>query len=181
MTLQIRTERLVLRRFTFDDKQDILAFMSHSSVARIVREIEATESGVRKYIELQNAHEPFEQEIWFGLAISRKADDRVMGLITLVCKDHQQGQTGWALGIDYRGHGYATEAARGLLAYGFETLGLHRISADTTSANPASWRLMERLGMRREAHLREAEFRDGEWVDYYIYAILADEWQNVEK
>jgi RimJ/RimL family protein N-acetyltransferase len=62
------------------------------------------------------------------------------------------------------------------MAYGFTSLGLHRISADTTSPNVASWRLMERLGMRREAHLREAEFRDGEWIDYFIYAILVHEW-----
>ena len=181
MTLPIRTERLVLRRFTFDDVQEVLAFLSHPSVARIVREIEATEAGVRKYIELQNSHEPFEQNIWIGLALSRKVDDRVMGLVSLVCKDHRQGQCGWSLGIEYRGQGYATEAARGLFSYGFMVLGLHRISADTTSANPASWRLMERLGMRREAHLREAEFRDGEWIDYFIYGILADEWQNMDK
>ena len=68
-----------------------------------------------------------------------------------------------------------------MMSYGFGTLGLHRISADTTSANPASWRVMERLGMRCEAHLLEAEHRDGEWSDYYIYGILADEWQNIEQ
>jgi len=181
MTLLIQTERLVLRRFTNDDVPDILAFMSHPSVARIVREIEATEAGVRKYIELQNANELFEQDVWFGLAVVRKADGRVMGLVSLVCKDHQQGQCGWALGIDYRAQGYATEAARGLLAFGFDTLSLHRISADTTSTNPASWRLMERLGMRREANLIEAEFRDGEWIDYDIYAILADEWEKLNQ
>lgn len=90
MTLPILTERLVLRRFTLDDVSDILAFMSHPSVARIVREIEATEPGVRNYRELQNSHDPFEQDSWFGLAISRKADGRVMGLISLVCKDHRQ-------------------------------------------------------------------------------------------
>ena len=176
MTLPILTDRLVLRRFTSDDVPDILTFISRPSVARIVREIEATESGVRKYIEMQNSIEPFEQDQWCGLAVARKEVGRVMGLVSLVCKDHRQGQCGWALGIEYRGQGYATEVASGLISYGFAVLGLHRISADTTSTNPASWRVMERLGMRREAHLKEAEYRDGEWIDYFIYGILADEW-----
>ena len=180
MGLPIHIERLILRRFTLEDVPDILAFLSHPSVARIVREIEATEAGVKKYIETQNAHEPFEQDIWFSLAVALRDVDRVMGLVSLVSKVHRQGQCGWALGVEYRGQGYATEAASCLLSYGFETLGLHRISADTTSANPASWKLMERLGMRREANLREAEFREGEWIDYYIYGILADEWENTE-
>ena len=181
MPLPIRTERLVLRKFRLDDVPDILAFMSDPAVARIVWEIKATEAGVISYIKEQNSSELFVKDKWFGLAISRKTDDRVMGIVSLVCKDHQQGQVGWALGLDHRGRGYATEAARELLTYGFEMLGLHRISADTTSANPASQRVMERLGMRREAHLIEAELRDDEWIDYYIYAILAGEWENFGK
>jgi RimJ/RimL family protein N-acetyltransferase len=55
---------------------------------------------------------------------------------------------------------------------------MHRISADTTSANPDSWKVMERLGMRCEAQLREAEFRDGYWIDYYIFGVLAAEWKQ---
>jgi RimJ/RimL family protein N-acetyltransferase len=180
MTLPINTERLIVRRFILDDVSDILAFLSHPSVTRIVQEIEATEAGVRKYIQTQNSHEPFEQDIWFSLPVSRKGDGRVIGLVSLVCKDHRKGQIGWSLGVEHRGQGYATEAASGLLSYGFGAVGLHRISADTSSGIPASWRLMERLGMRREANLREAEFREGEWIDYYIYGILADEWKNRE-
>ena len=72
----------------------------------------------------------------------------------------------------------AQEDARALIGVGFCELGLHRIYAKTSNVNPASWRVMERLGMRREARLREAEFRDGAWIDGLIYAILADEWQG---
>ena len=74
MTLPKRTERLVLRRSTLDDVPDILAFMSQPSVARIVREIEPTEAGVRKSIEMQNACEPFEQNIWFSLAVTQSLE-----------------------------------------------------------------------------------------------------------
>ena len=178
MTLPIRTERLNLRRFTRDDVHDIIAFVSHPSVERATPEIEPTESAVIKYVDKQNGYRPFEQNKCFDLAIERKSDGKVIGLLSLVRKEHQQGEIGWALGVDHRGQGFATEAARALIAHGFASLGLHRIYATTSSANPASWGVMERLGMRREAKLREAEFRDGEWLDTLIYALLADEWQS---
>ncbi len=191
MTLPITTKHLILRRYTYHDIQDIIEFVSHPSVAKATPEIKATESGVRKYIDLQNSYRPFELDRCFDLAIERKEDSKVIGLLTLVCKEHKQGEIGYAeigyaeigyaeigyaLGIKYRGQGYATEAARALMAYGFTSLGLHRIQADTDSDNYASWRVMERLGMRREKQLREAIFRDGEGVDTLIYGILADEW-----
>jgi RimJ/RimL family protein N-acetyltransferase len=177
MTLPIQTDRLILRRFTHDDVQDVIAFVSHPSVARATPEIEPTESGVIQYIDRVTAYRPFEQGKCFDLALERKQDGRVIGLVGLIRKEHQQGEIGWALGVDYRGQGYATEAARALITRGFATLGLHRIYADTTSANVSSWKVMERLGMRREAYLREAERRDGEWVDIVVYAILVAEWQ----
>jgi RimJ/RimL family protein N-acetyltransferase len=62
--------------------------------------------------------------------------------------------------------------------YGFNALDLHRIHADTNSDNLASWRVMERLGMRREAVLRDAVYEDGNWLDRYIYGLLADEWRE---
>lgn len=177
MTLPITTERLILRRFEHRDAEDLLRFASHPSVARIVVELEATEAGVREYIDMKNSYQPFERGKCFDLAIERKDDGRVLGILSLICRDHGQGQIGWALAVDCRGRGYATEAAKALVAYGFNTLGLHRIWADTSAANTASWRLMERIGMRQEGHLREAESRNGEWVDTLIYGLRAEEWQ----
>ena len=180
MTLPITTKRLILRRYTEDDIQDILECVAHSSVATATPEIEATEAGVRRYIEMQNSYQPFEQDKCFDLAIERKEDSKVIGLLSLVCKAHKQGAIGYALGIGYRGQGYATEAAQGLVGYGFASLNLHRIYADTDSGNPESWNVMERLGMRREGYFREAIFRDGEWLDVLIYGILAAEWQGMK-
>ena len=75
------------------------------------------------------------------------------------------------------GHGYATEAVAELLRHSFEDLGVHRVVASCFADNVASWRLMERLGMRRESHtVRDALHRSGEWLDSYGYALLADEW-----
>jgi RimJ/RimL family protein N-acetyltransferase len=180
MTLPIVTERLVIRRYTHDDIPDVLGFAAQPSVAKVTsRRIQATEEGVRKYIDLQNSYQPFEMDEVFELAIERKEDGRVIGFLGFISQDHRQGELGWALAEEYRGQGYATEAARALMAYGFNALGLHRIHADTSTGNTASWRMMERLGMRREGLLRGAVYEEGKWVDRYVYGILADEWRDV--
>jgi RimJ/RimL family protein N-acetyltransferase len=176
MTLRIAAERLVLRRFAEKDVPDLLEILADPSLAGAVREIEATEAGARRYVARQAALPPFEEDQCFDLAVERKADGKVMGLVSLVRRGQSQGEIGWALGVDYRGRGYATEAATALMVYSFTSLGLHRLQAGTLVRNEDSWRVMERLGMRREAWFREVKFEDGAWQDMVIYAALADEW-----
>jgi RimJ/RimL family protein N-acetyltransferase/quercetin dioxygenase-like cupin family protein len=178
MTLPITTERLILRRFTREDVPDFLALLAEPSVAGAAPEIEATEAGVAAYIDLQNSYDPFTEGKCSDLAIERKSDARVVGVMTLVRRAHNKAVMGWALGVEHRGQGFATEAARALMAHGFTALGLHRIQATTNSDNASSWKVMERLGMKLEARLREAEFHDGQWVDDLTYGILAQEWQT---
>jgi RimJ/RimL family protein N-acetyltransferase len=178
MGLPITTERLILRGYTYDDIPDIVDFVSHPSVARATPEIEATEPGARKYIDVQRSYQPFEQDRCFDLAIEHKETGKVIGLLSLVRRKHQQAEIGWALGIGYRGQGFATEAASALVEFGFTALGLHRIQAETSITNSGSRGVMERLGMTQEARLRETTFRDGEWQDSLIYGLLAGEWQG---
>jgi RimJ/RimL family protein N-acetyltransferase len=86
-------------------------------------------------------------------------------------------EIGYVFDPAYAGQGYATEAAGELLRIGFEELGVRRVVAQCFADNEASWRLMERLGMRREQHARqESLHRDDGWLDAMMYAILADEW-----
>ncbi|NIV36970.1 MAG: GNAT family N-acetyltransferase [Anaerolineae bacterium] len=179
MTLPIVTHRLLLRRFAREDQADLLNLAAQPEVAEILSgRLPATEEGIREYIDLQNSYEPFEMDKVFELALERKEDGRVIGLVGLIRRDHRQGEVGWALAAEYRGQGYATEAARALLDYGFASLDLHRIHADTNSDNVASLRVMERLGMRREARLREAVPSGGKWLDRVICGILAGEWRG---
>jgi RimJ/RimL family protein N-acetyltransferase len=90
-----------------------------------------------------------------------------------------QAELGWVIDPSYAGRGLATEAARALLRICFEELGLRRVTANCFAANTASWRLMEKLGMRRELHtVRESLHRSGEWLDGYGYALLAEEWRS---
>ena len=179
MTLLIVTERLFLRRYTHDDIPDLLELASQPSVAKEFSEtVQATEEGVRTYIDLQNSYQPFEKDKVFDLAIERQEDGKVIGLVGMIREDHGQAEIGWAIGVEHRGQGYATDAARALMDYGFTSLGLHRIHADASTDNIASWRIMERLGMRREGLLRQAVYEGGKWLDRYIYGIVADEWRG---
>ena len=88
-----------------------------------------------------------------------------------------QAELGWTLDPAYAGRGYATEAARALVDLSFGPLRLRRVYAVCFSGNEPSWRLMERLGMRREQHLvKESLHRSGEWLDAFGYGLLAEEW-----
>jgi catechol 2,3-dioxygenase-like lactoylglutathione lyase family enzyme len=88
-----------------------------------------------------------------------------------------QAEVGWALDPGHGGRGLATEAVAELIRVCFEELGLRRVVANCFADNVASWRLMERLGMRRETYtVRESLHRSGRWLDGITYALLADEW-----
>ena len=96
-------------------------------------------------------------------------------------KDQAQGvqaELGWCLSPEHAGHGYATEAVGELIRICFDKLGLRRVTANCFADNAASWRLAERLHMRREQHtVRDSLHRSGEWLDGLGYALLADEWR----
>jgi RimJ/RimL family protein N-acetyltransferase len=90
-----------------------------------------------------------------------------------------QAELGWVLDPQHQGRGFATEAVAEILRYCFEDLGVRRVMANCFLANAASWRLMERVGMRREVHaVRESLHRSGRWLDTVGYALLADEWSS---
>jgi RimJ/RimL family protein N-acetyltransferase len=91
----------------------------------------------------------------------------------------KQVEIGYCLDPRFTGQGYAAEAVGEVLRYCFEDLAVHRIVANCFADNEASWRLMERLGMRRESHaVADSLHRSGKWHDSYGYALLADEWRN---
>lgn len=177
MPLSISSKRLVLRPLNNNDIQDLVEIASHPSVASEVGVLEPTQDSAREYIALRNTHQPFEEGQVFDLAIKRRCDGKVVGLLTVVTKKHQKVEIGYALGFDYRGVGYATEAASAFIDHCFSERQIHRVQAIASSGNPASVSVMERLGMVPEGRLREANLRDGVWCDLLYYGILAREWQ----
>lgn len=92
-----------------------------------------------------------------------------------------EAEIGWALDPQFQGQGLGTELAAELLAVCFEELGLHRVVAVCFAANVASARIMEKVGMRREAHFRgDSLHRSGEWCDSFSYAMLDAEWKSAK-
>jgi RimJ/RimL family protein N-acetyltransferase len=89
---------------------------------------------------------------------------------------HRQGELGFVVHPSHQGKGYATEASRPLLDFAFGPLGLHRVIGRLELRNVGSARVLEKLDMRREAHLVENEWVKGEWQSELVYAILAREW-----
>ena len=115
------------------------------------------------------------------LAAVEEETNRVVGefMLQLTSAKDRQGEIGWCVHPDVQGRGLATEGAREILRLGFEDLGLHRIVALSDLRNVASLRVMEHLGMRREAQFVEREFVKGEWIGEIVCAMLESEWRAV--
>lgn len=172
----LMTERLLIRPFTIDDLDDVAAYRSLSSVARYVYwdalDLDAVRTLLRDFVtrtELLGEG---------AITLAVELDKTVIGETVLFwrSREHLQGEIGYVLNPAYNGRGYATEAAREMLRLGFDELGLHRIVGRIDARNDASARVLERLGMRREAHLIENEMVKGEWTDEMVYAMLRREW-----
>jgi RimJ/RimL family protein N-acetyltransferase len=180
-TFPLLTERLALRPFAGSDLDALHAMHSREDVTRYLYWGPRTRDEVRAMLERLAMMTGFdEQTDALRLAAILRDSGTLIGDVSLqrVSREHRQGEIGFVFDPARQGRGYATEATRVMLALGFEDLGLHRIVGRCDGRNVASARLMERLGMRREARLRENEFVKGEWTDELIYAMLAGEWRT---
>jgi ribosomal-protein-alanine N-acetyltransferase len=102
-------------------------------------------------------------------------DGQLVGCMGLVIKANAIGEIGYWVGVPFWGRGYATEAGREVLRYGFEECGLQRICAGHFARNPASGRVLQKMGMQYEGTLRRHEMKWGEYQDLVFYGILAEE------
>lgn len=174
----LTTQRLRLREFREGDFDDVHAYASLPEVCRFMEWGPNTRELTQAFMDRKWA----EQAQWprqaVNLAMEHLADGRVIGSIRLSLSDSDNlaGDFGYTLHSGYWRRGLATEASRAVIDIGFRVLGLHRLWADCDVENVGSWGVMEKLGMRREAHLRENKLIKGEWRDSYLYAILADEY-----
>ena len=180
-SLPIETERLILRKYQDRDVRDILEY-SREANFWLARSLDwtPTSDSVKAYFEAQRGQQPESFPQWMNLMMELESERKVVGCVGIGVTNKEQGQAsiGWMLSCRYQGQGLATEAAQALVDFGFDSMGLHRIFARTGKANTRSWLLMERLGMRREAHFRQSHKVRDEWDDEFVYAILAHEWKR---
>lgn len=178
----IKTERLLLRPVTLADTDAMLAYKSREDVCQYLPYDELSRDEVIERIGTRYANTTLDDEGQaLTLAVEERGSGTLVGDVVLFWRSrrHRGGEIGYVLHPDHVGRGYATEAAAELLRLGFDELGLHRIVGLLDARNTASVRVLERLGMRREAHLVQNEFLKGDWRDELIFAQLADEWQRL--
>jgi RimJ/RimL family protein N-acetyltransferase len=175
----IETARLLLRPFLADDLDGLHAIESRSDVTRYLYWGPRSRDQVRDVIQTRTRQSNLEREgDSLVLAMVLRESGVLVGDVNLIwlSRGHRQGEIGFVLHPDYHGRGLAREGVMEMLRLGFDALGLHRVIGRCDGRNKASARLMEHLGMRLEAHLRENEFLDGEWCSELVYALLDREW-----
>lgn len=178
--MMLTTERLLLREFAEDDWQAVLAYQSDPRYLRSSSWTHRTEEDAREFVRRFIAWREEQPRAKFQFAIVLPEEGRPIGNcgLRMAAPDARQADIGYELDPRHWGRGYATEAAHALLAFGFGELGLHRAWAQCLAENAASARVLEKLGMRREGHLRENEWFKGRWWDTLLYAILDREWRT---
>ncbi|MWV42743.1 GNAT family N-acetyltransferase [Paenibacillus sp. HJL G12] len=172
----IQLERLTLRPFSLDDAQAVQAMAGDPYVAEMTMNIpHPYEDGMAEgWIQTHLDH--FNEERSLQLAIVLSEEQQLIGAIGIaINKKFAHGELGYWIGKSYINHGYCTEAARGIVKYAFTELNLHRVYACHLGKNPASGKVMEKLGMKYEGLLRQHIRKWDQFEDLVHYGLLKDE------
>ena len=177
--LPVFVDDFVLRRIGPTDVHDLLEYWSDPQVVQYQFWGPLTCENIVALIDSQRSVMAGDPGVAFVLAV--ELDHKVIGdcQLTVTRVDDRQAEIGFAFHPRFLGRGIASRAVASAIGFGFVQLGLHRIVAATDVRNERSWRLMERLGMRREAHFIHETFAKGQWVDAFVYAILDEEWKQL--
>ena len=176
----LETDGLRLRPFTLADESAVFALASDPEIARFVRfEAHRTSADTRAFLRL--VHQHYEHGDPFAWAIVRCADDRLIGSCGFVrqAPERHAAEIGYWLGRAYWGKGYAVEAARALVRYGFEQMHLERVEAKCFVQNRAGQRVIEKLGMKYEG-TDCSEMIKGEYPELRLYAVARQDWDRAE-
>jgi RimJ/RimL family protein N-acetyltransferase len=173
----LQTDRLILRPFTLDDAPAVRRLAGDPAIADTTLNIPHPYEAGMAEAWIETHPQQYEKGEGATFAIVRRADGVLVGAIGIHPRaKHDRAEIGYWIGKPYWGQGIATEAARAVVDYGFETLGLNRIYAYHFGRNPASGRVMQKLGMKYEGTLRQ-HVRNGEqYEDLATYGMLRDEW-----
>ncbi len=168
----IQTDRLTLNHFSEADIPELIPLIG-------AREVAANTLRIPHPYEEKHAREflaSVAKENELRLAIRRRSDGRLCGGIGLhPDMQHQRAELGYWLGVPYWGNGYATEAARAVVRYGFDNFGLNRIFAAHFQGNQTSGNVLRKVGMKHEGSARQAILKWGKFLDLEMYAILREE------
>lgn len=173
----LETGRLILRPFTLADTPEVQRLAGDRDIASTTMNIpHPYEDGMAEQW-IAAYQERFDRGEQVRFAISHRKHGYLIGAIDLIMnREFDRGEIGYWIGKPYWKQGYCTEAARAVLRYGFETLRLNRIYATHFTRNPASGRVMQKIGMKHEGHLRQHVKKWGNYEDFETYAILRSDY-----
>ncbi|WP_137904448.1 GNAT family N-acetyltransferase [Chryseobacterium sp. 2VB] len=169
----LQTERLILSQLEEKDIPFIVELLQHRIFSDLTSNIPYpyVENDARSWVKMSK--EAFENNAGYTFAIRNK-EGQIMGAIGLHDREDDKAELGYWIGIPYWNKGYVTEAAKGIIDFGFDELKLNKIFATHFLHNPASGRIMEKIGMEQEAVLIKEVKKDGEYFDLVRYCILKD-------
>ena len=173
-SMLIETPRLQLRTLSEEDIPELVPLIGAREVAATTLRIPHPyeESHARAFL----ASVAKDNELRLGIRL--RSDGRLCGGIGLHPEaQHSHAELGYWIGVPYWGNGYATEAAKVVVRYGFEQIKLNRIFAHHFKHNPASGKVLAKIGMKHEGCMRQHVFKWGEFVDLELYSILLEEWK----
>jgi [ribosomal protein S5]-alanine N-acetyltransferase len=175
--MHLTTERLVLREFVEGEWPAVLAYQSDPLYLRYYEWTGRTEAEVRAFVNMFIEQQREQPRLKFQLAVTLKTTGELIGNCGIRKRSvgAYEADIGYELAPQHWGQGYATEAARAIVTFGFKELGLHRITAECVADNVGSARVLEKLGMVQEGRLRERDYYKGRWWDTLLYAILEHE------
>jgi RimJ/RimL family protein N-acetyltransferase len=174
---RLESKRLVLRRLTDADIPTAIAHEQERRIMHWIRDpqpLAAIEARVRSTLEPWRAAEGQ----WLLLAVQQPSDELMIGVVCcrVVAADTETMEIGYRFHVDVQRRGFGLEATRALVDYLFGTIAVRKLVAFCVSDNEPSWRLMDKLGMTREATFREYSHLAGAWRDEYVYGLLRREW-----
>jgi [ribosomal protein S5]-alanine N-acetyltransferase len=174
----LETSRLLLRPLELDDAPVMSKLAGRREIADTTISIPHpySDKQAREWIASHIGKDHTDKEIIF--AITLKADEQLVGTVGLrdVDHEHSQAEMGFWVALEAWGKGYATEAASAILGFGFEKLQLNRIYAHHMVRNPASGRVLEKIGMKKEGLLRERVRKWEVFEDVVVLAMLRSDW-----
>jgi len=176
LRLPLRTDRLTFRALSDADLGVHQRLFSDPGIVRYLYDEVLTGDAARQHLSLRHWKGLANEGEWSNLAV--EFEDRLIGEIgvSLVSRVHRTCEIGYVFMPEAGGQGLATEAARVAVDVAMTLHDAQRVVARLDARNSPSARLLQRLGMRREAHFHRNEFVKGEWTDELVYAILAHEW-----
>jgi [ribosomal protein S5]-alanine N-acetyltransferase len=174
----MQTRRLTLRPYTLADIPALVPLIGAREVAATTLRIPHpyTEEIAREYIALSEKDHASGRCVRFGIFLSESG--ALCGGVGLQIEaEHRRAELGYWIGVPHWGNGYATEAAFAAAQYGFETLELQRIFASHVTENPASGKVLQKVGMRYEGCHRAHILKWGKFLDLEMYGMLAADWK----